>query len=60
MKKDKKVKKDIKDKANLSISLEADRLAEEWNRTRDPGIRDQWYKCIAKIHKPVDLFKKHH
>lgn len=56
MKKDKKVKKDIKDKANLSISLEADRLAEEWNRTRDPGIRDQWYKCISKIHKPVNIF----
>ena len=32
-----------------SITDKADELANEYNRTRDPGIRDQWYKLIKTV-----------
>ena len=31
------------------ITLEADELANKWNKTRDPGIRDQWFKLIKTV-----------
>ena len=31
------------------ITLEADELANEYNRTRDPGIRDQWFKKVSQV-----------
>ena len=31
------------------LTQELDELANEWNRTRDPGIRDQWYKLIKTV-----------
>ena len=61
MKKDKNLKKDTRAKVKVALTLEANSLANEWNRTLDPGIRDQWYKCIHKMldKKPVDLFYKY-
>jgi len=31
------------------ISREADKLANEYNKTKDPGLRDQWYELIKKV-----------
>ena len=31
------------------LTEELDELANEWNRTRDPGIRDQWFKKVAQV-----------
>jgi hypothetical protein len=31
------------------ISKEADELARQYNRTKDPSIRDQWYELIKKV-----------
>jgi hypothetical protein len=31
------------------ISREADELARQYNRTKDSGLRDQWYKLIRKV-----------
>jgi len=28
------------------ITREADELARQWNKIKDPGIRDQWYKLL--------------
>ena len=32
-----------------NITDKADELANEYNKTRDPGIRDQWYKLIKTV-----------
>ena len=29
-----------------SITDRADELARQYNKTKDPGIRDQWYKLL--------------
>ena len=31
------------------ISREADKLAIEYNKTKDPGIREQWYKLLKQV-----------
>ena len=31
------------------ISKEADELARQYNRSQNPGIRDQWYELIRKV-----------
>jgi len=31
------------------LTEELDKLANEWNRTRDPGIRDQWFKKVSQV-----------
>jgi len=31
------------------ISREADELARQYNRTKDPGLRDQWYELLRKV-----------
>ena len=36
------------------LTLELDQLAREWNRTRDPGIRDQWFKKVSHV-QPLAL-----
>ena len=28
------------------ITREADELARQWNKIKDPGIRDQWFKLL--------------
>ena len=31
------------------ISREADELARQYNKTKDTGLRDQWYELIKKV-----------
>ena len=31
------------------ISREADELARQYNRSKDPGIRDQWYELLRRV-----------
>ena len=31
------------------LTLDLDELANKWNKTRDPGIRDQWYKKLKQV-----------
>jgi hypothetical protein len=31
------------------LTIELDELANKWNKTRDPGIRDQWYKKLKQV-----------
>ena len=33
-----------------NITDKADRLANEYNKTKDPGIRDQWYKLVKTVY----------
>ena len=40
------------------ITREADELARQWNKNKDPGIRDQWFKLI-KTQVPVLVEKEH-
>jgi len=36
------------------LTIELDELANKWDKTRDPGIRDQWYKKLKEIPKPKE------
>jgi len=29
-----------------NITVKADELARQYNKTKDPGIRDQWFKLL--------------
>ena len=42
------------------LSREADELAIQWDKTRDTGIRDQWYKKLKEIsvHIPKEKVDK--
>tara|TARA_R110002072_G_scaffold206078_1_gene363888 strand:- start:849 stop:1049 length:201 start_codon:yes stop_codon:yes gene_type:complete len=31
------------------ISNKADKLAVEYNKTKDPGLRDQWFKLVSSL-----------
>ena len=31
------------------ITREADELARQWNKTKDPGIWDQWFKILSQV-----------
>ncbi len=31
------------------ITIEADELAKKYNKTKDPGLRDQWFKLLKQI-----------
>ena len=31
------------------LTRELDELANKWEKTRDPGIRDQWYKKLKQV-----------
>ena len=35
------------------ISREADELARQYNRSQDPGIREQWFKLIKTVSQVV-------
>ena len=34
-----------------NITDKADALAVEYNKTRDPGIRDQWYQLVKTVYQ---------
>ena len=38
------------------ITREADELAVQYNKTKDSGLRDQWFKLVSSLRslKPVD------
>ena len=42
------------------LTKEADELAIQWNKTKDTGIRDQWYKKVKEIvvHIPKEKVDK--
>mgnify|MGYP003146148672 CR=1 FL=1 len=42
------------------LTKEADELAIQWNKTKDTGIRDQWYKKLKEIavHIPKEKVDK--
>jgi IS4 transposase len=45
------------------ISREADDLARQYNKTKDPGLRDQWYELLKKVsqvsvEEPLDYSRK--
>ena len=45
------------------ISREADELARQYNKTKDSGLRDQWYELIKKVsqvsvEEPLDYSRK--
>jgi len=31
------------------VTNKADELARQWNKSKDPGIRDQWYKLLKTL-----------
>ena len=31
------------------ITKEANKIAIEYNKTKDPGLRDQWYKLLTQV-----------
>jgi hypothetical protein len=31
------------------ISREADEIARQYNKTKDSGLRDQWYKLLRQV-----------
>ena len=31
------------------ITREANKIAIEYNKTKDPGLRDQWYKLLKQV-----------
>ena len=35
------------------ISREADELARQYNKTKDSGLRDQWFKLIKTVSQVV-------
>ena len=39
------------------ITKEANKIAIEYNKTKDPGIRDQWFKLIKSL--PVPEYMEH-
>ena len=39
----------MKNFAMEKISREADEIARQYNKTKDPGLRDQWYELIKKV-----------
>ncbi len=36
-----------------NITVKADELANQYNKTKDPSIRDQWYKTVKEAAKYV-------
>jgi len=37
------------------ITNKADELARQYNKTKDPGLKDQWYKLLKQVpQEPLD------
>ena len=42
------------------ISKKADELARQYNKTKDPGLRNQWYKLLKQVpQEPLELPPSH-
>ena len=40
-----------------NITDKADKLANEYNKTKDPGLRDQWFKKVSQV-PPVSALEE--
>ena len=36
------------------LTSELDELANKWNKTRDPGLRDQWFKKVSQVSQVLE------
>ena len=36
------------------LNSELDELANKWNKTRDPGLRDQWFKKVSQVSQVLE------
>jgi hypothetical protein len=36
------------------LTLELDELANKWNKTRDPGLKDQWFKKVSQVSQALE------
>ena len=36
------------------LTLELDELANKWNKTRDPGLKDQWFKKVSQVSQVLE------
>ena len=42
------------------ITKEANKIAIEYNKTKDPGLREQWYKLLRQVpQEPLDYPLSH-
>ena len=48
----------MKNEILKNITDKADELAKQYNKTKDPGIRDQWFKLI-RTQVPAPVEKEH-
>tara|TARA_R100001086_G_scaffold189859_1_gene107472 strand:+ start:2024 stop:2179 length:156 start_codon:yes stop_codon:yes gene_type:complete len=44
----------MKDVVIKNITDKADELAREYNRTKDPKIKEEWFKLVRKIQLPPE------
>ena len=42
-------KDNMNEKEMRVITNKADELARQYNKTKDPGIREQWYKLLRQV-----------
>ena len=48
-------KDNMNEKEMRVITNKADELARQYNKTKDPGLRDQWYKLLKQVpQEPLD------
>ena len=36
------------------LNSELDELANKWNKTRDPGLKDQWFKKVSQVSQVLE------
>jgi hypothetical protein len=36
------------------LNSELDELANKWNKTRDPGLRGQWFKKVSQVSQVLE------
>jgi hypothetical protein len=48
-------KDNMNEKEMRVITNKADELARQYNKTKDPGLKDQWYKLLKQVpQEPLD------
>lgn len=40
------------------ITKEANKIAIQYNKTKDPGLREQWYKLLKQVPRESQSFDK--
>ena len=36
------------------LTSELDELANKWNKTRDPGLKNQWFKKVSQVSQVLE------